>query len=469
MTTNICQIALSVRDTTASLRFYQKLFGLKHVFGTLSFRGKQAERIQGLAGVASRVSWLIDDRECFQLELFEFESPVSAPLSPEDDERVGYRRILARVDSLERFETLAQSLGLSLETRQVANRRFIRDPDGILIELIEDRSLQGLPFPCKLTGLGLVVADCARSVEAFVEGLGFQCGDDRVEPDNDTVAHACLVKGDMWLDIRQAAAPKPWPPRYRLSDIGIMNLAVGFDSQDEFTALFEQALVAGFVANCKPAGQVGLVQCVYVNDPHGFSVEMLYCSPRLYALLGFSKPNLKARLLNHLREKQAYKALGTRRDSLFSRQIRTEIEIDAAPSAVWKCLVDFEHYAQWNPMLEIQRIDHRPGGQVHFAVKLGKERKASFQARISSDEAPHRFAWRGGNPFTVAGEHFFQLRENADGSTCFIHGERFSGLLLPALWQRLSQSKRLYQRMNEALKRRVDTAHQEATDERLER
>lgn len=469
MTANICQIALSVRDTTASLHFYQKLFGLKHVFGTLSFRGKQAERIQGLAGVASRVSWLIDDRAFFQLELFEFESPVAVPLAPEDDERVGYRRILARVDSLERFEALAQSLGLSLETRPVANRRFIRDPDGILIELIEDRSLQGSPYPCKLTGLGLVVADCARSVATFVDGLGFQRSDATVKAADDTVAQACLSKGDMWLDIRQAESPKPWPPRYRLSDIGIMNLAVGFDSQEGFNALFEQALAAGFVPNYKPLGQAGLVQCVYVNDSQGFSVEMLYCSPRLYPLVGFSKPNLQARLFNRQREKLAYKALGTRRDSFFSRQIRTEIEIDAAPSAVWNCLVDFERYGQWNPMLEIQRIDHRPGGQVHFAVKLGKERKASFQARISSDEAPRRFAWRGGNPFTVAGEHFFQLMENADGSTRFIHGERFSGLLLPALWQRLSQSKRLYQRMNEALKQRVDSAHQEATDERLER
>ncbi|KIH83548.1 SRPBCC family protein [Pseudomonas batumici] len=469
MTTTICQIALCVRDTRASLRFYQKLFGLKHVFGTLSFRGKQAERIQGLAGAASRVSWLIDDRAFFQLELFEFESPVSAPLCPEDDERVGYRRILARVDSLERFETLARSLGVSLEPQRLANRRFIRDPDGILIELIEDRSLQGLPYPCKLTGLGLVVADCARSVAAFVEGLGFERGAPLVEQDNPGIASACLIKGDMWLDIRQPAAPKPWPPRYRLSDIGIMNLAVGFDSQDGFTAQFERALVSGFVPNCTPVGQAGLVQCVYLNDPHGFSVEMLYCSPRLYGLVGFSEPDLKARLLNRQREKQAYKALGTRRDSLFSRQIRTEIEIDAPPSTVWNCLVDFERYGQWNPMLEIQQIDHRPGGQVRFAVKLGKERKASFQARISSDEAPRRFAWRGGNPFTVAGEHFFQLMENADGSTRFIHGERFSGLLLPALWQRLSQSKRLYQRMNEALKQRIDTAHQEATDERLER
>lgn len=469
MTTNICQIALSVRDTTASLHFYQKLFGLKHVFGTLSFRGKQAERIQGLTGVASRVSWLIDDREFFQLELFEFESPVSAPLSPEDDERVGYRRILARVDSLERFEALAQSLGLSMETRRFANRRFIRDPDGILIELIEDRSLQGSTYPCKLTGLGLVVADCATSVATFVDGLGFERSYRTVEQSNHTVTNACLIKGDMWLDIHQPTSPKPWPPRYRLNDIGIMNLAIGFDSQDGFAAQFEQALKAGFVPNCNPVGQVGLVQCVYVNDPSGFSVEMLYCSPRLYALVGFSKPDWKAKLFNRQREKQAYKALGTRRDSLFSRQIKTEIEIDAPPSAVWNCLVDFERYAQWNPMLEIQRIDHRPGGQVHFAVKLGKERKASFQARISSDEAPHRFAWRGGNPFTVAGEHFFQLVENADGSTRFIHGERFSGLLLPALWQRLSQSKRLYQRMNEALKQRVDIAHQETVNERLKR
>lgn len=305
-----------------------------------------------------------------------------------------------------------------METRRFANRRFIRNPDEILIELIEDSSLQGSPYPCKLIGLGVVVADCATSVATFVDGLAFERSYRTVEQSNYTVNNACLIKGDMWLDIHQPANPKPWPPRYRLNDIGIMNLAIGFDSQDGFAAQFDRARKVGFVPNCNPVGQVGLVQCVYVNDPNGFSVEMLYCSPRLHTLVGFSKPNWKAKLFNRQREKQAYKALGT-------RQIKTEIEIDAPPSAVWNCLVDFERYAQWNPMLEIQRIDHRPGGQVHFAVKLGMERKASFQARISSDEAPNRFAWRGDNPFTVAGEHFFQLVENADGSTRFIHGAIF--------------------------------------------
>ena len=101
MTTNICQIALCVSDGAASLRFYEKLFGMRHVFGTRSFRGKHSDMIQGLTGVATRVDWLIDDRPMFQLELFQYESPPSAPLADGlDAHRVGYRRVIAQVDSL---------------------------------------------------------------------------------------------------------------------------------------------------------------------------------------------------------------------------------------------------------------------------------------------------------------------------------------------------------------------------------
>jgi hypothetical protein len=190
---------------------------------------------------------------------------------------------------------------------------------------------------------------------------------------------------------------------------------------------------------------------------------LLYCDPSLYPLVGFSKPDLKARWVNRKMEKSAFKVApatsqsnGTRPAGIFAREIQTEISIAAPAEAVWNCLMAFDRYPDWNPMLHVHEIERQLGGRVKFSVRLGSNKRASFEARISRDDGRRRFAWRGGNPLAVGGEHYFELSEGKGGTTRFIHGERFSGLLLPAVWSRIAKSERLYRGMNEALKQRAE-------------
>jgi catechol 2,3-dioxygenase-like lactoylglutathione lyase family enzyme len=179
MPTNICQVALTVADEQASVRFYSALFGMRHVFGTKSFRGRVVEKIQGIPGAASRCEWLIDDREFFQLELFRFESPASRPLPKEYPERhLGYRRLIFQLHSLAEFERQAAALGYGPVTaRRGADgltRASMRDPDGILIELVEIPAGAETSHNCRLSGVGLVVADLGRAIDSFRKGLGFE-------------------------------------------------------------------------------------------------------------------------------------------------------------------------------------------------------------------------------------------------------------------------------------------------------
>lgn len=57
------------------------------------------------------------------------------------------------------------------------------------------------------------------------------------------------------------------------------------------------------------------------------------------------------------------------------------------------------------------------------------------------------------------GEHYFQLQARDGGGTRLLHGERFSGLLLPLLKSNLQGPTRAgFEAMNLALKARAEAA-----------
>jgi hypothetical protein len=61
-------------------------------------------------------------------------------------------------------------------------------------------------------------------------------------------------------------------------------------------------------------------------------------------------------------------------------------------------------------------------------------------------------------PGIFDGEHQFQLEPMGERRTRLIHGEVFSGLLVPLLWQNLdTQTRQGFEEMNNALKNRVES------------
>lgn len=289
------QVALSVASRERSLLFYRDVIGFTHVGGTETFRGKTTERVQGMKGAASKVYWLMDDRPYFQLELFEFECPVGRPLASERaPQDIGYSRIRVAVPAL---DALISRAGMGA-VREMLGRRIalIRDPDGIMIELVEDRSLAGP----RLFGVALSVPDMAAARSSFVDGCGCTVLDEA--PDDwgtlwDEVGadkQALLLGGEtisIELNCYRTPTPKPWPDGYRLADIGILNVALGFRKSAEIKARLAAMEAVGFKPTSPLVGAPGVFMLTYSNDPQGFSVETLMVGGLLMGGLGFRHGN----------------------------------------------------------------------------------------------------------------------------------------------------------------------------------
>ncbi len=74
--------------------------------------------------------------------------------------------------------------------------------------------------------------------------------------------------------------------------------------------------------------------------------------------------------------------------------------------------------------------------------------------------APEReLRWRGRLllPGVFDGEHCFEMSPLGEGRTRFVQREKFSGLLVPFLWNRLAtNTRRGFEAMNTALKERAE-------------
>jgi hypothetical protein len=142
------------------------------------------------------------------------------------------------------------------------------------------------------------------------------------------------------------------------------------------------------------------------------------------------------------------------------KQVETSIEIDATPERVWGILTDFASWDAWNPT--IHRLRGRPevDAKVDFMIRLGK-RWLPIRAKVLRVDSERELCWRGPSAAALtpifAGEHYFAIEPLGADRVRFVHGERFSGLLLPVLWRRLEPMLlRGYSKANEGLKRRAE-------------
>jgi hypothetical protein len=142
-------------------------------------------------------------------------------------------------------------------------------------------------------------------------------------------------------------------------------------------------------------------------------------------------------------------------------EVRTEIDIQAPPARVWSVLADFPAHAQWNPF--VRSIAGRPAAGERLLVNVQPQGgKAMTFKPVVLVADPHReLRWRGRFlvPGLFDGEHYFQIAPDGRGGTRFVHGEKFSGLLVGMAKSSLDGGTRAgFIAMNTALKARAEAA-----------
>lgn len=139
-------------------------------------------------------------------------------------------------------------------------------------------------------------------------------------------------------------------------------------------------------------------------------------------------------------------------------KIKTEIEIDAAAQKVWQVLTDFAHWDRWNSAIPRVQGEAKVGGKLKIVIKTaGRTMKGAPIVLVSSPNQELR--WRGGLPIPglFSGEHYFKIETLGPDQVRFIHGEDFSGLLIPILYKSPEALEQAYLRISQNLKKLLET------------
>jgi hypothetical protein len=140
------------------------------------------------------------------------------------------------------------------------------------------------------------------------------------------------------------------------------------------------------------------------------------------------------------------------------REIRTSVDIDATPEAVWSVLADFDAYPEWNPFIRSISGAMAQGTQLNVSLGASGKKPMNFTPVVTAATPGEEFAWLGhlGMKGIFDGHHHFHLSASGTG-TRLDHFEEFSGVLSPIVLASIgSSTARGFEQMNQALKDRVE-------------
>ena len=143
------------------------------------------------------------------------------------------------------------------------------------------------------------------------------------------------------------------------------------------------------------------------------------------------------------------------------KHLETSIEINAAPEKVWSIITDFASFPDWNPFVTMATGTPGKGTRLHIRVEAPNSKPMEFKPIVQTFEPGRELMWKGSLPVPglFIGQHYFRIEDLGDGKSRFIHGEHFSGLLIPLLWKGINTNVRQgYESMNVAVKERAEAS-----------
>ena len=305
----IAQLALCSSDLPATIRRYAEVFGFADAGGRV-FWGPWLAGIQGLGDDAATVLWwMVGRQDLMQLEFFHHTLPAIRP-RPADWRASdhGWTGFALAVPDFEEAIGRLRASGIETITSPVTHdglrRVAFRDPDlGVVVEVLEEgeatpggirpRHYDLAPAVVSVT---LSVGDIGRARAFFVDVVGLEPVDGvRHPPELERgrgLAGArrdafVLRGGDAFLEVVRYDEPagRPPPADARLSDQGMMNMAVAFRERERSDALLERIRAAGHHVGADlpdtPAGGV------YATDDQGNSLEVIACPREFDGDFGF--------------------------------------------------------------------------------------------------------------------------------------------------------------------------------------
>ncbi len=102
----------------------------------------------------------------------------------------------------------------------------------------------------------------------------------------------------------------------------------------------------------------------------------------------------------------------------------SEIEIAAAPEAVWQVLTAIDQWPSWNPQVKSASLQ---GGLAEGAEFRWKAGPGTIVSRLADVQAPHRIAWTG-KSMGLKAIHVHTLEER-NGGTLVKTEESYDGLV----------------------------------------
>jgi hypothetical protein len=141
------------------------------------------------------------------------------------------------------------------------------------------------------------------------------------------------------------------------------------------------------------------------------------------------------------------------------RTIRSAIEIRAPIDDVWRILIDFAAYPEWNP--HVRQIKGNPGAgrRLMIVSRPPGARAVHLRPRVIAWAPPHELRWQSTflSARLFSGEHGFRLEALGEGRVRFVQDETFRGLLMPLYSRlRLAATRRGFEQVNEALRERAE-------------